>query len=232
MAVPQCTVLGLCDGSLAGCRVVLSQVLAAGAEQPAGRWSAGWTSPLASAPPAFALARDCALAQLEGASSATASFVALNGEIRGEACLQCALELTDRLLAGAAGAAEIFILAALRFMPDGRGDAVHVEQLAGPPRELPAALCALPRLGGGAKVHDRFLATLVQVLTAKGASVTLLAVSSIAARDADAAASALGACAAALLARPCALDARLVSQIVPGRYTDALVETNGFFLYT
>jgi hypothetical protein len=30
----------------------------------------------------------------------------------------------------------------------------------------------------------------------------------------------------------CALDARLMAQISPARYSDALVETTGYFLYT
>ena len=173
----------------------------------------------------------------------------MNADVPAGECVRRAAEVVDALLRLRADNAppHVVILGALRFVPErGLASEVHVATAsparAREPPALPRALLALPALRADAQLHDRFLATLVPLLLARGARVTLLAISSLGAgvgagagasvSDGGAPAASLAACLAALVGRPCALDARLVAQLESKRYTDALVETTGFFLYT
>lgn len=247
-------VVGLCDASFAGARAVLSQVLAA---QPDTRWSTRWAAAevpdgAAAQPPppqpVFALSKEGGtvdtLAHVEGASftlsRGSLALVAVNAEVLGDGCVARAAEVANALLSPSGGgtAAHVVLVAALRFTPErGHASKVHVASLApsqpaGAASPLPAALLDLPALSGEARLRDRFAATLLQLLVARGARVSVLAISSLAVADPAASAAALSACLSTLLGRPCPPDPRLCAQLKPTRYTDALVETNGFFLYT
>ncbi|KAJ1631094.1 hypothetical protein T492DRAFT_870501 [Pavlovales sp. CCMP2436] len=234
--VERTVLVGLNDAAFAGTRVVLSQVLAASA---AARFSAELASggsdgqKLARPPHIFALGEGAGAVALEHVEGAALSYggselllLALNAEVAGDAVLPRALELVARILPpGSAAGTHVVVLAALRFMPQGAHAAkTHVAQLggagAGSPvgwvqrtldasEELPAALRALPALDSSTRLHDRMLATLFQLLVARGARVTLLAVSSLAAGSTEAAADALPVGAA--------LDSRLRSQLGPSR---------------
>lgn len=228
-------VLGTCDSAFAGCHAVLAHVVesgSAGGEHE--RWSLEWTGCKA---PAFShRAAHRPLAHVEGLSTGKGAVaIAVNTELSGSDVMPRALQILELLQERAPGG-HLVIASALRFTPaSSHVHDVHVALVVEAADGHAGQFVTFPRLAGNVRIQDSLISMLLMLARAKGVPCTLLAVSSITAESPEAASRALARAVAPAFGKPTdavvPLD-QLQADYTPKKYTDALVETNGFFLYT
>mmetsp|Transcript_11253 Transcript_11253/g.33318 ORF Transcript_11253/g.33318 Transcript_11253/m.33318 type:complete len:232 (-) Transcript_11253:332-1027(-) len=229
---PSITVVGACDASLSGCKVVLSQIVEASAARGSDSWSLSWDD---AGTPAFEHMGDGrALQHVECCSIRGTQFhlVAVNTDVSARASGAKALSLLDELRARNMLDA-VFVLSALRFMPDpSSAQDCHMSKVGPMPAPLPGRVASFTQIPSAQSVNDPFIGALLMALRGSSIPSSIVAVSSITSASVDAAEEALGGALAGIIGSPKASKGIVSCRLAPKRYTDALVETNGCFLYT
>mmetsp|Transcript_25422 Transcript_25422/g.68826 ORF Transcript_25422/g.68826 Transcript_25422/m.68826 type:complete len:141 (-) Transcript_25422:56-478(-) len=128
----------------------------------------------------------------------------------------------------------LIILTSLRFVAHGHGGSPFAVMFNGADeKHMPEGVHSFQPLPANTIINDAFLSNLLTAARGLGLPVTLIAVSCISSSGVDEEMQTLRQVLSSIVGHECPSgDSVLNCELSPARYTDALVETNGNFLYT